>query len=143
MYVILGKRWVLWDMIQGFKMSIFVNEVEIAMDKQKYEEAKARKLKLEEDLAKLEDTPLTDPVTLLPEDKKTDQKAIYDMTKKLEAERKEQVTVFRNQIKSAGTEIEIADGQLSKTYSIAYSNRRKYDYVKNYKITATYADKNK
>lgn len=143
MYVVFGKRWVLWDMLQGFKMSIFVNEAEIAMDKQKYEDAKKRKLELEEALAKFEDSPLTDPVSLLPEDQKTDQKAIYDMTKKLEAERKEQILIFRNQIKSAGTEIEIADGQLSKTYSIAYSNRRKYDYLKNYKITATYADKNK
>lgn len=141
--MLFGKRWILWDMIQGFKMSIFVNEIEIAMDKQKYEDAKKRKVELEEALAKFEASELTDPVTLLPEDKKTDSKAIYDMKKKLENERKEQIDIFKNQIKSAGTEIEIADGQLSKTYSIAYSNRRKYDYVKNHKIKPTYADLNK
>ena len=143
MYVVLGKKWVLWDMLQGFKMSIFVNEVEIEMDKQKYEDAKARKAELEEALVKFEASELTDPISLLPEDQKTNEKAIYDMKKKLEGERKEQITIFKNQIKTAGTEIEIADGQLSKTYSIAYGNRRKYDYLKNYKIKATYADKNK
>ena len=140
-YLIFGKRWIKWDMLQGFKMSIFANEMEIEMDKEKFDDATKRKSELEESLKQLEESDLPDPKTLLPEDKQNDEKALYDMKKTIEGERKEQIIIFKNQIKQANTEVEIADGQLSKTYSIAYSNRRKYDFVKNYKIKATYADK--
>lgn len=142
-YLIFGKRWIKWDMLQGFKMSIFANEMEIEMDKDAFDRATARKAELETALKALEDSELTDPLTLLSPEDQTNEKAIYDMKKKIKGEREEQILTFRNQIKQANTEIEIADGQLSKTYSIAYSNRRKYDFVRNYKIKATYADKHK
>lgn len=142
-YMILGKRWIKWDMLQGYKMAIFVNEVEIDMNKAKLAEAQARKEKLENDLKELEATPLKEAKELLPEDQHNDSKAIYDMEKTIKAERNEQIQLFKNQIKSANTEVEMADGELSRVYSITYSNRRKYDFVRNYKIKATYADRNK
>lgn len=142
-YMILGKRWIKWDMLQGYKMAIFVNEVEIDMNKAKLSEALTRKEKLENDLKELEATPLKEAIELLPEGEKNDSKAIYDMEKKIKGERAEQVQLFKNQIKSANTEVEMADGELSRVFSITYSNRRKYDFVRNYKIKATYADLNK
>lgn len=142
-YLLLGKKWIKWDMLQGYKMAIFVNEVEIDMNKAKLREANERKEKLEKDLAELEASPLKNAIDLLPEDQKNDSKAIYDMEKKIKGERNEQIQTFKNQIKSANTEVEMADGELSRVYSIAYSNRRKYDFVRNYKIKATYADLNK
>jgi hypothetical protein len=141
--MILGKRWIKWDMLQGYKMAIFVNEVEIDMNKAKLAEAQSRKEKLENDLKELEGTPLKEAIELLPESEKNDSKAIYDMEKKIKGERAEQVQVFKNQIKSAHTEVEMADGELARVYSITYGNRRKYDFVRNYKIKATYADRNK
>lgn len=142
-YLLLGKKWIKWDMLQGYKMAIFVNEVEIDMNKAKLREATERKEKLEADLKALEETPLKEAKELLPEDQHNDTKAIYDMEKKIKGERNEQIQTFKNQIKSAHTEVEMADGELSRVYSIAYSNRRKYDFVRNYKIKATYADLNK
>lgn len=142
-YLLLGKKWIKWDMLQGYKMAIFVNEVEIDMNKAKLREATERKEKLEADLKALEETPLKEAKELLPEDQHNDSKAIYDMEKKIKGERNEQIQTFKNQIKSAHTEVEMADGELSRVYSIAYSNRRKYDFVRNYKIKATYADLNK
>lgn len=142
-YMILGKRWIKWDMLQGYKMAIFVNEVEIDMNKAKLSEALTRKEKLENDLKELEATPLKEAIELLPEGEKNDSKAIYDMEKKIKGERAEQVQLFKNQIKSAHTDVEMADGELSRVFSITYSNRRKYDFVRNYKIKATYADLNK
>lgn len=142
-YLIFGKRWIKWDMVQGLKMAIFVNEMEIDMNKTKLREAQERKEKLEADLKALEETPLKSAVDLLPESEKNDTKAIYDMEKKIKAERNEQVQTFKNQIKSANTDLEMADGELSRVYSITYSNRRKFDFVRNYKIKATYADLNK
>lgn len=142
-YLLLGKKWIKWDMLQGYKMAIFVNEVEIDMNKAKLREATERKEKLEADLKALEETPLKEAKELLPEDQHNDTKAIYDMEKKIKGERNEQIQTFKNQIKSAHTEVEMADGELARVYSIAYSNRRKYDFVRNYKIKATYADLNK
>lgn len=142
-YLLLGKKWIKWDMLQGYKMAIFVNEVEIDMNKAKLREANERKEKLEKDLSELEASPLKNAIDLLPEEQKNDSKAIYDMEKKIKGERNEQIQTFKNQIKSANTEVEMADGELSRVYSIAYSNRRKYDFVRNYKIKATYADLNK
>lgn len=140
MYIILGKRWIKWDMIQGLKMAIFVNEAEIEMDKEKYDNAVERKAKLEKDMEDLSLSEIPDALSLLPEEEKEDQKALKRMEQKLKHEREEQLQQFRNQIKSAENEIQMADGQLAKTYSIAYSNRRKYDFMKNYKVKATYAD---
>ena len=140
MYMIFGKRWIKWDMLQGLKMAIFVNEMEIDMDKAKYDDAVKRKETLEKDLAELLETPLADPLTLLSDEEKEDKKAIQKAEHKIKIEREEQIQQFRNQIRSAETDIQIYDGQLSKTYSIAYTNRRKYDFVKNAEIKATYAD---
>lgn len=140
MYVIFGKRWIKWDMVQGLKMAIFVNEMEIDMDKAKYDDAVKRKATLEKDLAELIERPTTDPLTLLSDEEKEDKKAIQKAEHKVKIEREEQIQQFRNQIKSAETDIQIYDGQLAKTYSIAYTNRRKYDFVKNAEIKATYAD---
>lgn len=140
MYVIFGKRWIKWDMVQGLKMAIFVNEMEIDMDKAKYDDAVKRKATLEKDLAELIERPTTDPLTLLSDEEKEDKKAVQKAEHKVKIEREEQIQQFRNQIKSAETDIQIYDGQLAKTYSIAYTNRRKYDFVKNAEIKATYAD---
>lgn len=143
MYTLFGKHWVKWDMIEGYKMAIFVNEAEIQMEKDKLRTAEEKKAKLEADMVALKNSPLADPLTLLSPDQAEDKREVQKMEYKLKQEREEQLEQFKAQIKSAETEIQMADGSLSKVYAIAYSNRVKYDFMKNYKITDTYADKNK
>lgn len=143
MYMIFGKRWIKYEMLQGYKMAIFVNEAEIEMDRAKLEEATARKEKLEADMTVLMESELPDAMTLLSDEEKEDKKAVQKMEHKIRQEREDQVKQFMNQIRSATTDIGLADGALNKTYSIAYTNRRKFDYMKNYKIKRTYADDNK
>lgn len=141
--MLLGKRWIKWDMVQGYKMAIFVNEAEIEMERMKVQDATERHEKLQRDMAELEASPLTDPLTLLDPSLHEDKREVEKMLFKIKEERKEQLLTFKNQIKSASNDIQIADGALQKIYSITYSTRRKYDYMKDYKIVDTYADKNK
>lgn len=143
MYMLLGKHWIKWDMVQGYKMAIFVNEAEIEMERMKVQDATERHEKLQKDMVALEASPLTDPLTLLDPSLHEDKREVEKMLFKIKEERKEQLLTFKNQIKSASNDIQIADGALQKIYSITYSTRRKYDYMKNYKIVDTYADKNK
>lgn len=142
MYILFGKHWIKWDMIQGYKMAIFVNEAEIEMDKQKIQDASDRKEKLEAELKELEESELTDPLTLLDPELHNDKREVQKMEYKLKQERAEQIQLFKNRIHSAGQDIQLYDGDLQKTYSIAYTNRRKYDFMKNYTIKRTYADDN-
>lgn len=143
MYMIFGKHWIKYDMVQGYKMAIFVNEAEIEMEKDKVREATDRKARLEKELADLEVAVLTDPLTLLAPELHEDKREVQKMEYKIKQERAEQINTFKNQIHSAGQDISLADGGLQKIYAITYTNRRKYDFMKNYKVTSTYADKNK
>lgn len=141
--MIFGKHWIKWDMIQGYKMAVFVNEAEIEMEKAKVQDATDRAERLKSELAELEASEFVDPRSLLPEDLKDDKREIQKMEYKQKQERAEQIQTFKNQIKSAEQDIQLADGSLQKIYAITYTNRRKYDFMKNYKVKSTYADNNK
>ena len=142
MYMIFGKHWIKWDMLQGYKMAVFVNEAEIEMEKQKVDEATARVERLKSELEELENAEFADPLTLLPAELHEDKREVQKMEYKQKQERAEQIQTFKNQIKSAEQDINLADGSLQKIYAITYTNRRKYDFMKNYKIKSTYADNN-
>lgn len=141
--MIFGKHWIKWDMLQGYKMAVFVNEAEIEMEKQKVQEATDRAERLKRELDMLETAEFADPLTLLPAELHEDKREVQKMEYKQKQERAEQIQTFKNQIKSAEQDIQLADGGLQKIYAITYTNRRKYDFMKNYKITSTYADNNK
>lgn len=143
MYMIFGKRWIKYEMVSGMKMALFVNEAEIEMEKAKVQEATDRVGSLKRELEILETSDFADPRTLLPEDLQEDKREIQKMEYKQKQERAEQIQTFKNKIKSAEQDISLADGGLQKIYAITYTNRRKYDFMKNYKITSTYADNNK
>ena len=143
MYMIFGKHWIKWDMLQGYKMAVFVNEAEIEMEKQKVQEATDRAGRLKRELEMLETAEFADPLSLLPAELHDDKREVQKMEYKQKQERAEQIQTFKNQIKSAEQDIQLADGGLQKIYAITYTNRRKYDFMKNYKITSTYADNNK
>ena len=142
-YVIFGKYFIKWDMLQGYRMAMFVNEAEIEMNKAKMEDAKKRKEDLMSEMEKLELSPIADPIDFLPAEQLEDKKVVSNFIHKAKNERAEQIQTFKNKIKSAEQEVQLADGELAKIYSIAYSTRRKYDFMKGYKITKTYADLNK
>mgnify|MGYP003474139454 CR=1 FL=1 len=143
MYIIFGKHWIKYDMVQGYKMALFVNEAEIEMHKEKIQEATDRKAKLEEELAVLQESPLADPLTLLAPELHEDKREVQKMEYKIKQERADQIQLFKNRIHSAGQDVQLYDGELQKIYSITYTARRKYDFMKNYKVKRTYADDNK
>ncbi len=114
-YLIFGKRWVLFGMKHGLKTAVFVNEMEIGMQKANFKtvEARLEELKNELDFIKgLEDG-----------------KEKYEKIKGVEAN-----------IKGAETEVKMAEGELQRIYSITRANRDKLDYVRNFKMGQSYGD---
>ena len=143
MYGIFGKRWILLGMKQGYKTAIFVNEIEIDMQKQKIARAKDARVKMELELAELMETPLKDPMLELPEELRMDSKALFEMDEKIKNEREEVIKALKNRIHSLFQEEQLADGELSRIFSITYNNRLKYDFIKDYKIKTSYTDLSK
>lgn len=139
-YLIFGKQWLLWGMKNGYKSAIFVNEVEIDMQKQRLAEIQERKAELVSGLEELEEEPLKEASTLLTSEEMENKKLVYETESKIKHERNEQLETFRNRIKSVTNEEMSQDGELQRIYHIAYSNRRKFDFIKGYKIKKTYAD---
>lgn len=143
MYFIFGKRWLLLGMKHGYKTSIFVNHLEAEMAKLKIKKAKENRVMMERELADLEATPLKDAMSELPEEDRTNAKKLFDLEQAIKEERAQAIQGLKNRIKSLSQEEQLADGELQRIYSIEYSNRLKYDFVRNYKIQTTYADLNK
>lgn len=144
MYMIFGKRWLHFDLKHGYKATLFINELELDMHKEKLDAVLKAKIKMQEDLKALGDrAPLKDQdyIDALPEEDKDSAKALYHIKKKIGGERAEEVTALKNRINQMDDEIANADKELNKGFALTYQNRLKYDFIKNYKIKKTYGDK--
>jgi len=140
--MIFGKTWILFDLKQGYKATLFINEIELEMFKEKYALTVKAKHSMQEELQKLQDRPdlkEEDYLAMLTEDKSP--KALYEIKKKIDGERAEEITTLKNRIKQMDDEIASVNGELQKGYAMTYKNRLKYDFIKTYKIKQTYADK--
>lgn len=146
MYFVFGKHWLLFDLKHGYKATLFINELELDMHREKLASVTQAKKDMQGELKKLEERPAlteADYIAELPEEEKTSQKALYDMKKKMDGERAEEVTALKNRVKQMDDEISNANGELQKGYAMTYNNRIKYDFIKGYKPKKSYADKNK
>lgn len=132
----------MWDMIQGYKGAIFVNEIEIDMQLAKNKILEDNLKNLESELKTAEETDIVDPATMLPEDQREDKQALYEMKRKLQGERAENISRLKNLVASNKEELDSQNGELAKVYALTYKNRMKYDFLRGYKIKDTYADKN-
>lgn len=145
MYFVFGKHWLLFDLKHGYKATLVINEVELAMHEEKLASVVEAKKQMQAELKKLEERPAlteADYLAMLPEDQKDSSKALYDIKKKVDGERAEEVTVMKNRVKQMDEEIANANGELQKGYAMTYQNRIKYDFIKNYKPKKSYGDKN-
>jgi len=136
-YMFFGKRYIRWTMIQGVKMAIFVDEVEIDRAKAKRQVMVKLLEDTEKELKEVESTEVSGANSDL------DNKEKYEADKKIKEERKIKIATLQNRIKQARTEVEQSDGALAQCFSQAYQDRVKYDFLRGYKIKDTYADLNK
>lgn len=139
-YILFGKRWLLWDMKQGYKGTLFVNEIEIEMTKEKMARAQKEADDTRKEIEELTNAPLKDAMDVLPVELREDKKAVAEMIGKIRTEREEALKGLANKLKTAEQTVQLSDGELSRIYGITYNNRLKYDFIKNYKIKKTYAD---
>lgn len=135
MYMLLGKRWVLWDMKQGLRMAVFVNEVEVAMHRNKIRAHQDERARLESELEILKKR---DPLEGLEEG--DDRKAYYDAKKLREKAHSEAIEDLEGKIRSQDDSISGTDGELQRINNIAYHNRLKLDFVRSYRPKKSYAD---
>lgn len=145
MYFVFGKHWLLFDLKHGYKATLVINEVEIAMHEEKLKAVQEAKKQMQDELKNLEARPAlteADYLAMLPEEEKQSSKALYDIKKKVDGERAEEITVMKNRVKQMDEEIANANGELQKGYAMTYQNRIKYDFIKSYKPKKSYGDKN-
>ena len=145
MYFVFGKHWLRFDLLHGYKATLFINELELDMHREKVRACQDDKRELEEELKGLEETTENSDeelIAMLPEEDRGSKKALYDIRKLKDGERAEAIGVLRNRIKSAETDIATANGELQKGYAMTYQNRMKYDFIKSYKVKKSYGDRN-
>ncbi len=143
MYFVFGKKWLLFDLKHGYKATLFINELELAMHKEKLSELRKARSSMVEELKKLQERPAlqeSEYIALLPEEQKESSKALYDIKKKIDGERAEEITTMKNRIAQVESDVATADGELQKGYMMTYKNRVKYDFIKNYKVGKTYGE---
>jgi len=148
MHLLFGRRWHIFDLKQGYRATIYINDMEVAMNEQRVNDVEDRKVQMQAELKALENrAPLTDEqYRALQTDPSVELtgKELYEHKKKIDGERAEQVTAMRNRLKQMDDEAASAFGELQKAYAIAYQNRVKYDFIRTYKPTKeSYADQNK
>lgn len=144
MYFIFGKKWLLFDLKHGYKATLVINELELEMHKEKLQAHIKNKEDLQIKLKELQERPAleeADFIAMLPEEEKGSAKALYDIRKKVEGERAEEITTCKNRIKQADDEIANASGELNKGYAMTYQNRIKYDFIRTYKPKKSYGEK--
>jgi hypothetical protein len=126
MYLVLGRRWILWDMLQGVKMALFANEMEYKMLRDKY-----RKALDEERIAKdtLDTEQGKDPLVDLPADTN------YKIVKDKEKEHAARVTELKEKLQAKSAEVNGMTGELGRLNNIIYHNRLKYDFLSGYDLS--------
>jgi hypothetical protein len=144
MYTLFGRHWIVYDLKHGYRATLIINELELAMHEEKLNGVNAGKEKMMEELKTLEARPAleeADYLAMLPEEEKESSKALYDLKKKVDGERAEEITTLKNRIKQMDEELANANGELQKGYAMTYKNRIKYDFIKSYKAKKPYGDK--
>lgn len=146
MYFVFGKHWLLFDLKHGYKATLFMNELELDMHREKLQAVSKAKEKMQEEVEALGARPdLTEEeyLALYTGEEVLTPKGIYDHKKKIDGERAEEITTLKNRIKQMDDEIANADRELQKGYAMTYNNRVKYDFIRRYKVKKTFADDNK
>lgn len=127
-YLLFGRKWILWGMRNGLKSALFVNEMEIKMNKVKLREIMDREL---EARAELEVIEKEDPFAnwdLAPGE------SDYKAKKKLEEEHKKKLDDAKDKLKMIQGELSGAEGEMMRINNITYHNRLKYDFIKSYDL---------
>jgi len=125
-------------MIEGYRMAIFVSEMEIEMNMKRVNDAIVRHDNLKKEYKDLNDSAPIDPLSMFKET--PSEKDLADMAKKLDDERTEKLKTLESNIKVADSEIKMAEGELARIQGIALKNREKFDFAVSYKIKKSYAD---
>lgn len=144
MVVLFGKKWLIFDLKKGYEATMAMNDMELAMHREKHEQLVLAREEMELQIKTLQERPAlveTDYLAMLPDDQKESSKALYDIRKKVDGERAEEITTLKNRVSSLNQDIEMADRELQKGYALTFKNRQKYDFIKNYKPKKHYGEK--
>ena len=142
MNFLFGKRYALYIMRQRMKVQLLSDDMEIAHVKSKGDQVRELIEATKEKLEHFESAPLAKAEDTLPEDQRTNSKALYDENQRIEKERRSLLTNLRKELGEYEKHLHGEDGMLSELYSQTLLHREKWDFLKHYTIKKTYADKN-
>lgn len=143
MTMIFGNRWTLFDLRQGYKATLYMNEVEIAMHEERVNAVMKAKQAMADELKALQERPAledADYIAMLDDADKDSSTALYNKKKEVDGARAEEITTLKNRLSAMDEEVATADHELQKGYAMTYQNRLKYDFIKQYNKTKSYAD---
>lgn len=140
MNLIFGKRYIVYDMRQKMKAVLLSDEQEISFVKSKGDQVRQLLEASKEKLEHFQTAPLEKAEDTLPEDKRTDAKALYDENQRIEKERRGILTTLQKEVKEYEQSLNGEDGMLAKLYEQTLLHRERWDFLKHYKIKKTYAD---
>lgn len=129
-YLLFGKRWILWNMRHGLKTAVFASEMEHDMALKTHRQYAREKAELEAQLRDLENEPEPE----IPEDIRDDAKKSYEWKSEQEQNHKARVEDLKMEINNRDLQMSGADGEVGRTRSMVMNNRRKYEFVKGYRL---------
>lgn len=126
MYVLVGRRWIVWDMLQGVKMALFANEMELKMLRDKLRKSLDAELEVKNEIQALE---AVDPLADLPED------ANYKDKKTAEEAHENKIKEAKERLQMKHAEVDGMNGEIGRLNNIVYHNRLKYDFLRSYDVS--------
>jgi hypothetical protein len=139
MFILFGKRWVLHKMKNDYKIAIFMKELDLSHQMSRYNESAKR---VEDLKMRVEEAENSELGQLTPA-QQADKQLKYETEKKLKANKKQRIETAKKRLKSAETEMAMADGEVNRLNAENYKVRLRYDFIRTAKPKATYADLNK
>tara|TARA_R100001086_G_C11847959_1_gene260606 strand:- start:1569 stop:2015 length:447 start_codon:yes stop_codon:yes gene_type:complete len=136
MYTIFRNRWVLHKMRNDYKIAIFMKELDLEHQLSKHKSASERAESIRKELEEAENA----PTPALTESQMADKQTKYEVEKKYKANKKRKIETLKNRLKSAETEVAMADGEVNRLNAENYKIRLKFDYVMGAKVSQTYVD---
>ena len=134
-YALFGRHWLFYRFKLEYKVDLHIKEVDLKYQMRRADEARARKTKLDTQLAELREKPLDEV------DASVTGKERYDAEKAIREQRAEEEKVLENRIKSAEQESFAADGEVGRLNASIYSLRRRWDFFKERGFEPSYIDR--
>lgn len=129
-YLILGRRWILFQMRVGLREAVFASEMEHDLALRTHREYLKEKEAFQAQLAEASEETMPD----VPSDIADDAEKRAAFKTEWQENHARRIDELKKDITNRDIMMQGADGEIGRTRSHVMNNRRKYDFVKNYRL---------